>query len=40
VLDARGPALAFAAELVWRRGPFLAVVLGAAGTAALLRAFG
>ena len=34
------PALAFAAVLVWRRAPFLIVVLGGAGTAALLRAFG
>ena len=38
VLDARGPALAVAAILVWRRAPFLVVVLAAAGTAALLRA--
>ena len=38
VLDARVPALAVAAILVWRRAPFLVVVLGAAGTAALLRA--
>lgn len=40
VLDARAPALAVAAVLVWRRAPFLLVVLSAAGTAALLRAFG
>lgn len=37
VLDARGPALAVAAVLVWRRAPFLVVVLAAAATAALLR---
>jgi branched chain amino acid efflux pump len=39
-LDARVPALAVAAVLVWRRAPFLVVVLAAAATAALLRAFG
>jgi branched-subunit amino acid transport protein len=38
VLDARVPAMAVAALLVWRRAPFLVVVLGAAATAALLRA--
>jgi branched-subunit amino acid transport protein len=38
VVDARVPALAVAALLVWRRAPFLVVVLAAAGTAALLRA--
>jgi branched-subunit amino acid transport protein len=38
VIDARVPALAVAALLVWRRAPFLVVVLAAAGTAALLRA--
>jgi len=38
VLDARAPALCVAALLVWRRAPFLVVVLSAAGTAALLRA--
>ena len=38
VLDARVPALAIAAVLVWRRAPFLVVVLAAAATAALLRA--
>ena len=38
VLDARVPALAVAAILVWRRAPFLVVVLAAAATAALLRA--
>lgn len=37
VLDARAPALAVAALLVWRRAPFLVVVLAAAGVAALLR---
>jgi branched-subunit amino acid transport protein len=38
VVDARVPALAVAAVLVWRRAPFLVVVLAAAGTAALVRA--
>ena len=38
VIDARLPALAVAAVLVWRRAPFLVVVLAAACTAALLRA--
>jgi branched-subunit amino acid transport protein len=38
VLDARAPALGVAAVLVWRRAPFLVVVLAAAVTAALLRA--
>lgn len=38
VLDARVPALAVAAILVWRRAPFLVCVLAAAVTAALLRA--
>jgi hypothetical protein len=38
VLDARMAALAVAAILVWRRAPFLVVVLGAAATAAALRA--
>ncbi len=37
VLDARLPAVAVAAVLVWRRTPFLVVALAAAGTAALLR---
>jgi len=37
-LDPRAPALAVAAVLVWRRAPFLVVVLAAAATAALLRA--
>jgi hypothetical protein len=40
VLDARAPALAVAGVLVWRRAPFLVVVLAAAATAALLRALG
>jgi branched-subunit amino acid transport protein len=39
-IDARVPALAVAAVLVWRRAPFLVVVLAAAATAALLRALG
>jgi branched-subunit amino acid transport protein len=38
VADARVPALGVAALLVWRRAPFLVVVLAAAATAALLRA--
>ena len=38
VIDARLPALVVAAVLVWRRAPFLVVVLAAAATAALLRA--
>jgi branched-subunit amino acid transport protein len=38
VIDARLPALAAAGALVWRRAPFLVVVLAAAATAALLRA--
>jgi branched-subunit amino acid transport protein len=38
VADARVPALAVAGVLVWRRAPFLVVVLAAASTAALLRA--
>lgn len=37
VLDARVPALGVAALLVWRRAPFLVVVLAAAATAALWR---
>jgi branched-subunit amino acid transport protein len=36
--DARVPALAVAGLLVWRRAPFLLVVLAAAATAAVLRA--
>lgn len=38
VLDARAPAVAVAAVLVWRRAPLLVVVLAAGATAALLRA--
>jgi len=38
VLDARLAALGVAALLVWRRAPFLVVVLAAAVTAAVLRA--
>ena len=38
VVDARVPAMAVAGLLVWRRAPFLVVVLSAAATAALLRA--
>jgi hypothetical protein len=34
----RSPSLAVAAVLVFKRAQFLVVVLGAAGTAALLRA--
>jgi branched-subunit amino acid transport protein len=40
VLDARLPALAVAAILVWRRAPLLVVVLAAGATAALLRLIG
>jgi branched-subunit amino acid transport protein len=39
-IDARLPALGVAGLLVWRRAPFLVVVLAAAATAALLRAAG
>ena len=38
VLDARAAGLAVAAVALWRRAPFLVVVLSAAATAALLRA--
>lgn len=38
VLDARTAGLAFAVVALWLRAPFLVVVVGAAGTAALLRA--
>jgi len=38
VFDARVPALLVAGLLVWRKAPFLVVVLAAAATAALLRA--
>ena len=37
VLDARVPALAVAAVLVWRKAPFPVVLISAAATAALLR---
>ena len=37
VLDARAPALAVAALLVWRRAPILVVVLATGVTAAVLR---
>jgi branched-subunit amino acid transport protein len=40
VVDARLPALLVAAFLVWRKAPFLVVVLAAAGVAAALRALG
>lgn len=40
VIDARAPALGIAALLVWRRAPFLVVVVAAAATAALIRALG
>lgn len=38
VIDARLPALLVAGALVWRRAPFLVVVLAAGLTAALIRA--
>lgn len=38
--DARVPALAVAGVLLWRRAPFIVVVVVAAGTAAGLRALG
>jgi branched-subunit amino acid transport protein len=37
-VDARLPAVAVAAVCIWRRLPFLVVILAAAATAALLRA--
>jgi hypothetical protein len=40
VADARLPALAVAAVLLWRRAPFIVVVAAAATTAAALRATG
>lgn len=40
VVDARLPAVAVAALLLWARAPFLVVVAGAAVTAALLRGWG
>lgn len=39
VLDARLAGMTVAAVLVWRRAPFIAVVLVAAATTALLRVF-
>ncbi|NTV39306.1 MAG: AzlD domain-containing protein [Demequinaceae bacterium] len=39
-VDARLPALAVAALLLWRKAPFIVVVAAAAGTAAVLRALG
>jgi hypothetical protein len=39
VLDARVPALGVAAILLWRRAPFVVVVIAAAVTAGLIRAF-
>jgi branched-subunit amino acid transport protein len=38
VIDARLPAVAVAALLVWRRAPFLVIVVAAGATAAILRA--
>jgi branched-subunit amino acid transport protein len=38
-VDARLPGLAVAAIMVWRGAPFLAVILAAAATTALIRAF-
>jgi branched-subunit amino acid transport protein len=40
VLDARIPALVFAAVLLWIRAPFIVVIIGAAAVAAGLRFFG
>jgi len=40
VADARIPALAVAALLLWRKAPFIVVVAAAAATAAGLRAMG
>lgn len=40
VVDARLPAVAVAALLLWARAPFLVVVAGAAVAAALLRLWG
>lgn len=39
-VDARLPALAIAAVLLWRKAPFILVVAAAAGVAAALRALG
>ena len=40
VIDARAAGVAVAAVALWLRAPFLVVVLSAAATAAVLRAFG
>lgn len=40
VLDARAVGVAVAAVLVWRRAPFVAVVVAAAAATALVRALG
>jgi hypothetical protein len=40
MIDARLPALAVAAFLLWRRAPFLVVVIAGAAVAAVLRALG
>ena len=40
MIDARLPAVAVAAALLWVRAPFLVVVAAAAATAALLRLWG
>jgi hypothetical protein len=40
VIDARLPAVAVAALLLWARAPFLVVVAGAAVTAAVFRSLG
>lgn len=39
-IDARVPAVLFAGVLLWLRAPFIVVVVGAAGLAALVRALG
>jgi len=39
-VDARMPALAVAAVLLWRKAPFIVVVVAAAGVAAGIRALG
>jgi branched-subunit amino acid transport protein len=39
-IDARIPALATAAVLLWLRAPFIVVIIGAAAMAAGLRFFG
>jgi len=40
VVDARAAGLAVAAVALWRRAPFVVVVLGAAATTAVLRSLG